>query len=320
MDLSLSKREALDHVQSIVEEAGLSPCDLESISAPSPPHSLPHTSILPPSPSVPHPAILSSNHILLSCLCREPHKIPLVLSTLCSVCYCEIPTNQIIACFQYFLGNTHDSHFGIIRDLLCDKSDKPVRCDKLRISCKGLKVCSEHDPEILNIMHSFKVVFEKTLALYSVLHQQWCSFHVLNEATQENNYHLNKGLGLDLDSDLDLDLNSDSDSDLGTDMDNLNVDSIDCSHLGLHADFDTILQHFRNAWQHQSSPHAVCSSRMILKQDYFNCHFVQCKYQTCHNWQSHLTIHNLQEYDIDYLRALLENDKAAIHSSEIAAK
>ncbi|KAL4076551.1 hypothetical protein V8B97DRAFT_2021913 [Scleroderma yunnanense] len=325
MDLSLSKREALDHVQSIVEEAGLSPCDLESISAPSPPHSLPHTSILPPSPSVPHPAILSSNHILLKIghhlYCINHHSIADAIvyhplgaivkypqtrslhgESIAHIFAVDLENfDNLKASFQYFLGNTHDSHFGIICDLLCDKSDKPVRCDKLRISCKGLKVCSEHDPEILNIMHSFvshvgvqtqsvplspafidnvqKVVFEKTLALYSVLHQQWCSFHVLNEATQENNYHLNKGLGLDLDSDLDLDLNSDSDSDLdyisGTDMDNLNVDSIDCSHLGLHADFDTILQHFRNAWQHQSSPHAVCSSRMILKQDYFNCHFVQ---------------------------------------------
>ncbi|KAL4067324.1 hypothetical protein V8B97DRAFT_2025155 [Scleroderma yunnanense] len=33
-------------------------------------------------------------------------------------------------------------------------------------------------------------------------------------------------------------------------MDDLNVDSIDHSCLGLHTDFDTILQHFRNAWSH----------------------------------------------------------------------
>ncbi|KAL4070529.1 hypothetical protein J3A83DRAFT_4064724, partial [Scleroderma citrinum] len=48
--------------------------------------------------------------------------------------------NNPKASFQYSLGNTHGSHFGIICGLLCDKSDKPVRCDKLRISCKYLQL------------------------------------------------------------------------------------------------------------------------------------------------------------------------------------
>ncbi|KAL4073507.1 hypothetical protein J3A83DRAFT_4399834 [Scleroderma citrinum] len=324
MDLSLSKREALDHVQSIMEKAGLSPRDLESISTPSPPHSLPRTSILPPSPSVPHPAILSSNYIPLPACCFTDkeigHHLYHINRRLVADAIVYHPPGAIVeypqtgslhgkstahifainlenfdnpkASFQYSLGNTHGSHFGVICGLLHDKSDKPVRCDKLRISCKGLKVCSEHDPEILNIMHSFvshvgvqtqsvplspafvnntqKVVFEKTLTLYSVLHQQGCSFQVSDEATQENNYCLDS----DSDSDLGTDIDVDTDYISGTDMDNLNVDSIDRSHLGLHTDFDTILQHFRNAQRRQPLPHAVCSGRMILKQDYFNHHFV----------------------------------------------
>ncbi|KAL4061962.1 hypothetical protein V8B97DRAFT_2027006 [Scleroderma yunnanense] len=306
MDLSLSKREALDHVQSIVEEAGLSPHDLESISASSSPHSLPHTSILPPSPFVPHPAILSSNyvhsptyplhhlyHINCYAIVEYPQTGSLHGESIAHVFAVDLENfDNLKASFQYSLGNTHDSHFGIICGLLCDKSDKPVRCDKLRISCKGLKVCSEHDPEILNITHLFvscvgvqtqsaplssafinnaqKVVFEKMLTLYSVLHQQGCLFQVSEEATQENNYHLDKCLGLDSDLDLDLDSNLSTNIDVdtdyisGTDIDDLNVDSI------------------------------------------------LCKYQTHHNQQSHLTIHNLQEYDIDYLQVLLKNDEAEI--------
>ena len=160
-----------------------------------------------------------------------------------------------------------------------------------------------HGPDILNISHSFvshisvqtqsalsllfvnnaqKVVFEKMLALFSVLDQQGCLFHVLDGATQ----------GLDLDPDPDSDSDSDSDSDLDPgseidadidyisdmDIDDSSVDSTDGSHLGQHADFDSILQHLRNVWQCQPLPHTICSGRMVLKQDHFNRHFVQYEF------------------------------------------
>ncbi|KAL4069991.1 hypothetical protein V8B97DRAFT_1918047 [Scleroderma yunnanense] len=164
----------------------------------------------------------------------------------------------------------------------------------LRTSCKGLKVCSQHGTDILEIMHSFKVVFDKMLAFFLILHQQGCSFCVSGEATQEDNYHLDEGIGLDSDSDSvsdsDSDLNSGFDMDIDIDhisdidMDSLSVHSMDSSHLGLHADFDSILQHFGKAQQCQQSPHAaLCSGRVILKQDCFNRHFVQCEYRNRHN-------------------------------------
>ena len=113
------------------------------------------------------------------------------------------------ASFQYSLGNSHGGHPHAICGLLRDQSDQRVMCKKLTTSCmspysfsssltqkiagKGLKVCSEHDPDILNIMHSFvshigiqmqtapslsstvdnasRVVFDKMLALFLVLHK-----------------------------------------------------------------------------------------------------------------------------------------------------
>ncbi|KIM62795.1 hypothetical protein SCLCIDRAFT_119102 [Scleroderma citrinum Foug A] len=39
----------------------------------------------------------------------------------------------------------------------------------------------------------------------------------------------------------------------------------------------------------------------------------------CHD-QSHLVIRNLQEFNINYLRALLENDEAEIYSFELKAE
>ena len=118
------------------------------------------------------------------------------------------------ASFQYSLGDNHGGHSGVICGLLRDQFDRPVKCNKLTMSCKslqsfsnsltqkiagkGLKACSEHDPNTLNITHSFvsrvgvqnqiapmlplfgddacRVVFDKTLALFSVLHQHQCSF------------------------------------------------------------------------------------------------------------------------------------------------
>ena len=119
-------------------------------------------------------------------------------------------------------------------------------------------------------------------------------------------------------------------------MDNLSMDDEENSHFGLHANFDRILQHFKTS-RCGRLPHAVCKGRVILKQDRFNHHFIQhvvsfllsssfdlglfcrCEHLMCHD-QSHLVIHNLQEYNIDYLRALLENDEAEIYSFELKAE
>ena len=217
------------------------------------------------------------------------------------------------ASFQYSLGNSHGGHSGVFCGLLRHPSGEPVRCNKLRTSCKclhsfchpltwkfagnGLKVCSEHDAEILNVSHSFvdrisvqtqlalssssannvkKVVFEKTLALFSILSQQKCLFRMSDEATQEDDCQLDEGVALDSDSDSDSGSEIDADIDYisGMDMDDLSMDSTG-SHLGPHANFDNISQHFGNVRQHRPSPHTVCSGRMILKQDQFNRYFLQ---------------------------------------------
>ncbi|KAL4062088.1 hypothetical protein V8B97DRAFT_1858390, partial [Scleroderma yunnanense] len=113
--------------------------------------------------------------------------------------------NNLKASFQYSLGNTHGGHFNVTCGLLCNKSGDSVICNMLRTSFKGLKVCSQHGADTLEIMHSFvshvdvqtqsaplsllftnntwKVVFDKMLTFFLILHQQGCSFHMSGEAT-----------------------------------------------------------------------------------------------------------------------------------------
>ena len=92
--------------------------------------------------------------------------------------------------------------------------------------------------------------------------QQKCSFHILDEATWEDDCQLNEGV-LVLDSDSDSKINADIDYIAGMDMDDLSMDRTG-SHLGLHADFDNILQHFGNVWWCQPLPPTVCSGRMVF--------------------------------------------------------
>ena len=403
MDLSSEQREALDCVQAILDEAGLSPRNLES--TPSPPPSLSLTSTPSTPLSVPLPAILRSQYIPIPACAFTAKEIARSLHRVNRHCHSDVhrvvhhplstvveypeigsvPNDSIVhiftvnpnkfdppkASFQYSLGDSHGGCPRTICGLLHDQSDQCVMCKKLTTSCmspysfsssltqkiagKGLKVCSEHDPNILNITHSFvscigiqmqtapslsstidnasRVVFDKTLTLFSVLHEQGCSFRVSDKASQESDHLLD---ATSLDSDSDLDGHSDSASDIGSDMDNLSMDNEENSHFGPHANFDRILQHFKTSW-HGCLPHAVCKGRVILKQDCFNHHFIQhvvsfllsssfdlglfcrCEHRMRHD-QSHLVIRNLQEYNINYLRALLENDEAEIYSFELKAE
>jgi len=409
MDFSTVQREALDRAQAILDEAGLSPCDLESTSAPSPSPSL----SLPSTPStplsVPLLAILGSQYIFLPTRPFMDEEIGRCLnrvnryhhSDVHSIIYhppgaiVEYPqTGSVISgsiahiftvdpnnfdnpktSFQYSLGDNHGGHSGVVCGLLRDQFDKLVKCNKLTTSCKslqsfsnsltqkitgkGLKVCSEHDPNTLNIMHSFvshvgvqnqivpmlpsfgddacRVVFDKTLALFSVLHQHRCSFRVSGEAIQEHDHLLDGTVGFDSDSDsdLDLDLDTSSDTEIGN-MDSLSMDGIDVSRFGPCANFDRVLQHFTTSWGEHSA--AGCKGRIIMKQDRSGHHFIQyvvcllltslfdksgpfcrCEHRT-HRNQSHLIIRNLQEYDTDYLQALLEGDEASISSFELNAR
>ncbi|KIM62796.1 hypothetical protein SCLCIDRAFT_119051, partial [Scleroderma citrinum Foug A] len=312
-------------VQAILDEAGLSPRDLES--TPSPPPSLSLASTPSTPLSVPLPAVLGSQYIPIPAHAFTAKEIARSLHRVNRHCHSDVhcvvhhPLSTVVeypetgsvpndsiahiftvnpnkfdppkASFQYSLGDSHGGRTRTICDLLCDQSDQRVMCKKLTTSCKGLKVCSEHDPDILNIMHSFvshigvqmqtapslsstvdnasRVVFDKTLTLFSVLHEQGCSFRVSDKASQESDHLLD---ATSSDSDSDLDGHSDSASDIGSDMDNLSMDNKENSHFGPHANFDRILQHFKTSW-HGCLPHAVCKGRVILKQDRFNHHFIQ---------------------------------------------
>jgi len=171
MDLSMAWREALDRAQAILDEAGLSPRDLESMPAPSPTPSLPCASTSPSLPSVPLPAILASRYIPPPAypftdeeIGRDLHRInrhsvvhaivhhppgaimeypqtgSLDGESIAHI-FTVDPTNfdHPKASFQYSLGDNHGGRSGVLCGLLRDTSGKPIKCNKLRTSCKCLQ-------------------------------------------------------------------------------------------------------------------------------------------------------------------------------------
>ena len=170
MDLSTTQREALDHAQAILDEVGLSSCNLESISAPSPTPSLPCASTSPSLPSVPLPAILGSRYIPKRAHPFFPNKIKQELNRINHCSFIDVivhhPPGAIMeypqtgssdsksithifavnltnfnhpkASFQYSLGNSHGGHSGVFCGLLHHPSGEPIRCNKLRTLCKCL--------------------------------------------------------------------------------------------------------------------------------------------------------------------------------------
>ena len=164
MDLSAVQRDALHRAQAILEEAGLSPRDLESHP---PTHSSPSTSVS-PLDSPPCPAILASrytpqparrftneevqhsaNHIthqlLAHAIIRHPPgaivEYPQTGSRdgeLVAHVFTIDPSNfdNPKLSFQYSLGNTHGAQSGIKCQLLSDQSSNAVVCKKVRTCCK----------------------------------------------------------------------------------------------------------------------------------------------------------------------------------------
>ncbi|KIK75557.1 hypothetical protein PAXRUDRAFT_172490, partial [Paxillus rubicundulus Ve08.2h10] len=63
-----------------------------------------------------------------------------------------------------------------------------------------------------------------------------------------------------------------------------------------------------------------CHGWLILQYDKFRQPYIQCSNYALITDHAHLLLHNLQEFDINYLHALLDNDHATFLRIEQSAK
>ncbi|KAG1869710.1 hypothetical protein C8R48DRAFT_597246 [Suillus tomentosus] len=209
------------------------------------------------------------------------------------------------ASFQYLFGDGHGGWENILCHLLRDSTDgKPVKCNRISMFCKGLKACSSNTDTFINATHSYThqahiselitltrafspaddsaehEVFTKTFAFFCGLKVHDCSFRTSTEFTDFN---------------------------FESDLDDSNIDP---------NDYERALV----------TPTAVssrspmsCSGNLIMRTDKYNQRFIQCEHCS-HADRAHLILWNLQEFNINYLQALLAHDIAAIVIHEECAE
>ncbi|KAF8576151.1 hypothetical protein K439DRAFT_1623060 [Ramaria rubella] len=181
---------------------------------------------------------------------------------------------------QYSLGDVHGRRASVTCHLLRDaKTQKPVDCLQIKLSCHCLKYCSFNVPKLTTLPQKShhdspgREGFLKTLAFYCVIIKHDCPFSSrfpqnLNEESEE-------------------DLESESDGD----------------------DYELLL----DIGAHHGPKHH-CNGHPILRYDQYRKPFIQKGYK------AHLILRNLNEFDMEYLQALLENDAETMATHEINAK
>ncbi|KAG1727710.1 hypothetical protein EDB19DRAFT_1857471 [Suillus lakei] len=328
MSFSDSQHAAILAAQQILENVGLSPRDLDSPS-PSPAPTLPST-LLPPSPEVlssryqPPPAqAFTADELSLKCdrVNRET----------CVQALIEHPLGAIVeypetgACedssvahifnvnpnpdhfinpklnFQYSLGDGHGGWKNVQCYLLKGVTGKPVLCAKLTTSCKGLKLCSSHVSIDIS-SHHFTNRHKLTYINSSPLHT--------SEDTAEREVFLKtisffcalkeKGCTLSLEDGI------------------LECESADLSEYDDDADIEGKFDRIARA-SRRPQKHKACKGALVLVFDKFNQPLIRCKH-FLPSQRAHLVLRNLQEYDIPYLRALLDDDQQQIHVFETRAQ
>ncbi|KAG2742423.1 hypothetical protein P692DRAFT_20821992 [Suillus brevipes Sb2] len=115
------------------------------------------------------------------------------------------------ASFQYSFGDGHGGRKNVLCHLLRDSADgRPVKCNRISTSCKGLKACSFNTDAFINATHSYthrahiselitptrafspaddsaeREVFTKTFAFFCALKAHGCGFRTSTESTDFN--------------------------------------------------------------------------------------------------------------------------------------
>ncbi|KAJ7219839.1 hypothetical protein C8J57DRAFT_1095131 [Mycena rebaudengoi] len=186
---------------------------------------------------------------------------------------------------QYSLGDNHGGRpYVTCGPLLSGRDGKPASCNNLKIACIGLKVCSARGQRPHAVDTAEKEVFDKTLAFFCALLEKGCAF---DPATDDVEVDEN-----DLDSDSDSDCNSDSD--------------------------DSNSSHMQPSNRRRPKD-PTCRGKLVFKSDEYGRPLIQCEKRS-EKSRSHLSLRNLDQFEIPYLRALLTNDMETIQKFELSAK
>ncbi|KAG1760684.1 hypothetical protein EV702DRAFT_1053394 [Suillus placidus] len=202
------------------------------------------------------------------------------------------------ASFQYSLGDGHGGWKNVLCHLLRDSDGKPVKCNRISMSCKGLKACSANT-DAFNTTHSYthqahiselitptrafspaddtaeREVFTKTFAFFCALQAHGCTFRTSTEFVDFN---------------------------FENDLEDSIINPSDYEH-------DSVTPAISSR-----SP-TSCSGNLIMRTDKYNQRLIQCEHRSPAD-RAHLILWNLQEFNVNYLQALLAHDIAAIATHE----
>ncbi|KAG2029724.1 hypothetical protein BDR03DRAFT_1018040 [Suillus americanus] len=172
MDLSEHQHLAVQHAQSIISDAGLSASDLDYSPTtstrsltPTTLNMSPAASSVAPLPSTePSPIQTTVDAIVehpLRAIVEYPETGSVMGQAIAHIF--SISANYIThkfdnprASFQYSFGDGHGGWKNVLCHLLQDSTDgKPVKCNRILTSCKGLKACSSNTDAFINATHSY---------------------------------------------------------------------------------------------------------------------------------------------------------------------
>ncbi|KAF7374227.1 hypothetical protein MSAN_00305500 [Mycena sanguinolenta] len=202
--------------------------------------------------------------------------------------------------FQYSLGDSRGGEQdALCGNLLLGRDGTPAFCSHKRrafFGGKGLKYCSARSSYVLpplklnSLAEAKREVFLKTLAFYCTLVEKGCAFDIRADTESLGFTHLDDDGN---ESESDKSESDDSDEETGT----------------------NVLRDSRRKAPSRFS----CKGKLKLSHDEYHRGFIQCEYRTKAD-RAHLILRTLDEFDITYLQALLENDTTVIHEREELAR
>ncbi|KAJ7860303.1 hypothetical protein B0H13DRAFT_2569623 [Mycena leptocephala] len=203
--------------------------------------------------------------------------------------------------FQYSLGDSHGGEpYVQCGSLLMGPGGMPASGFHKHLSCKGLKYCSARSlpssqlpsSKLDSLAEAKKEIFLKTLAFYCTLAEKGCAFNLGRDGEDIGSTELTDN-AFDPTSDSESDSHSESESETCT----------------------NVLRDSRRKKPSSSS----CKGKLELRLDEYGHAFVQCERRK-KNDRAHLILRTLDEFNIPYLRALLENNSQTINKFEELAR
>ncbi|KAJ7242720.1 hypothetical protein C8J57DRAFT_1526083 [Mycena rebaudengoi] len=194
--------------------------------------------------------------------------------------------------FQYSLGDSRGGEpYVYCGLLLLGSNGSPASCKELKY-CSARALSPPLTPLALDsLAEAEKEIFFKTLGFYCTLAEKGCGFDLRADGAEVGFTGLTDG-----DDDLDPESSS------------------ECCE----SNTETSTKIIRDSQRRKPSS-SVCKGQLELRLDEYGRSFVQCQYRTKTD-TAHLILRTLDEFDIPYLRALLENDSQGIHEREELAR